>query len=109
LDRDLPWLGNELNAHKLPILKTDENGTPTVWQTDHFDVVAGSRMEIKVGSYSNWESTQVVYSITAVVAIKLKIMTTSDFSNMFRFKSRKTIGLGVTNTGELVATYIDSG
>ena len=71
LDRDLPWLGNELNVHKLPILETNTGAQNTVWSTDHFKIVDQSSMKIKIGSYANWENNQVIYSITAVIAIRI--------------------------------------
>lgn len=58
-----------------------------------------------MNSYANWEDNQVVYTLTAVIKIHLLAMPSSGFSNLMRFMGRRSVGLGVTSTGQLVCSY----
>jgi hypothetical protein len=110
LDKNQPTMPNELNGqHRQPVIETDVGAVATQWNTDHFMIVPLSEMRVKINSYANWLDTQVVYTITAIIKIKLINLPSTGFINILRLIGRRSVGLGIKSNGELVFTHKNTG
>lgn len=110
LDQNASEIQNELNgSHRQPMLETSVGSTTTTWSSDHFQIVPGSKMSINVYTYANWEVTQVVYTLTTIVKIKILTLPSSGFETIIVFNGKRPVGLAVSSTGKLFITYKKSG
>ena len=65
-------------------------------------MVNGSEMKINIGSYANWESTQVIFTISAIIHIKVnQFPAAGTDSNIAELHARRSVALGVDSNGQL--------
>ena len=72
-------------------------------------MISGSEMKIKIGSYANWESTQVIFTISAIIHIKVTIFPAAGtVSNIAELHARRSVALGVDSDGKLIYFWKNS-